>query len=134
MLIREGFATAVHDVNDGGVLVAVTEMALAGNIGAHLVIDRFEDHVDLEVENHSASLFGETQGRYVIAEPFDVSTVEELARENDIGCCFIGWTGGDKIAIDRADRSNLCEISLADLRAAHEGFFPKLMGSDAALA
>jgi hypothetical protein len=25
-------------------------------------------------------------------------------------------------------------VSLADLRAAHEGFFPKLMGADAGLA
>ena len=35
-LILEGRVTAVHDVSDGGLLVAATEMALAGGIGAEL--------------------------------------------------------------------------------------------------
>ena len=47
-----------------------------------------------------------------------------------MGCCFIGWTGGDVIALDSQRERSLCEASLADLRAAHEGFFPKLMGSE----
>ena len=42
MLIGEGLVTAVHDVSDGGILVAVAEMALAGNIGARLVVETFE--------------------------------------------------------------------------------------------
>src|SRR5262249_58229276 len=33
-LIREGKARAVHDGSDGGLIIAVAEMALAGNIGA----------------------------------------------------------------------------------------------------
>ena len=41
----------------------------------------------------------------------------------------IGVTGGE---CGRAVRASAA--SLADLRAAHEGFFPKLMGADAALA
>src|SRR6266542_751480 len=35
-LIGDGLATAVHDVSDGGLLVAVAEMALASGIGARL--------------------------------------------------------------------------------------------------
>ena len=35
-LIAEGTATAVHDVSDGGLLVAVAEMAMASGIGAEL--------------------------------------------------------------------------------------------------
>ncbi len=37
-LIADGLVSAVHDCSDGGALVAVTEMALAGNIGARLVL------------------------------------------------------------------------------------------------
>ena len=33
-LIADGMVTAVHDIADGGLLVAVAEMALAGNLGA----------------------------------------------------------------------------------------------------
>src|SRR3546814_4869560 len=44
-LIADGKVSAVHDCADGGLLVAVTEMALAGNIGAILEPDaRSEEH------------------------------------------------------------------------------------------
>jgi phosphoribosylformylglycinamidine synthase len=46
----------------------------------------------------------------------------------------IGTTGGDSIAFDLVGRGGRQSVSLADLRAAHEGFFPRLMGEDAALA
>src|SRR3546814_9901003 len=54
-LIAEGKVTAVHDVSDGGLLIAVAEMALAGNIGATLegVTDAF-------------TAFGEDQARYLV--------------------------------------------------------------------
>ena len=35
---------------------------------------------------------------------------------------------------DLIGRGGRQSVTLADLRAAHEGFFPKLMGADAALA
>src|SRR5690349_372271 len=35
-LISAGKLTAVHDVSDGGLLVAIAEMALAGNVGASI--------------------------------------------------------------------------------------------------
>ena len=33
-LIADGVVNSVHDISDGGLLVAIAEMALAGNIGA----------------------------------------------------------------------------------------------------
>jgi phosphoribosylformylglycinamidine synthase len=129
-LIDQGLVEAVHDVSDGGVLVAVAEMALAGNIGARLDLEAFEDEVDRERVQHAWSLFGETQGRYVVAEPHASHVVDKLAREHGIGCCFIGWTGGDSIVLESTGSGELCNVPLTDLRAAHESFFPKLMGSE----
>jgi phosphoribosylformylglycinamidine synthase len=129
-LIAEGLVTAVHDVSDGGVLVAVAEMALAGRIGARLNIEAFEDEVDRERIQHAWSLFGETQGRFVVTEPNTSHAVEKLAREHGVGCCFIGWTGLESIVLESTRDGDLCDIPLADLRSAHEGFFPKLMGSE----
>src|SRR4051812_18950066 len=37
-LIANGLVTAVHDVSDGGALVAIAEMALAGNIGMTMTV------------------------------------------------------------------------------------------------
>ena len=129
-LVAEGYVTAVHDVSDGGILVAVAEMALAGNIGARLQTRAFEDEVDSEIVRHDWSMFGENQGRYVVTEPLDRDVVEKLARERGIGCCFIGWTGGDSIYIGTAEEATDGEIALDELRAAHEGFLPALMSNE----
>ena len=99
-LVAEGKVNAVHDISDGGLLVAVTEMALAGKIGAELTIALT-----------TASAFGEDQGRYIVTAAQGV----EIA-----GAVKIGTTGGDKIA----------GVALAELRGAHESFFPALMDAE----
>jgi phosphoribosylformylglycinamidine (FGAM) synthase-like enzyme len=43
-------------------------------------------------------------------------------------------TGGDSLAFDMVGRGGRQSVSLAELRKAHESFFPRLMGEDAALA
>jgi phosphoribosylformylglycinamidine synthase len=133
-LIDEGLVTALHDVSDGGILVAIAEMALAGNVGARLIVETFEDQVDREKVQHAWSMFGETQSRYVVTEPHNQHQIEKLAVESGVGCCFIGWTGGESVGLDSRETRSLSEVSLADLRAAHEGFFPKLMGSELSAA
>jgi phosphoribosylformylglycinamidine synthase subunit PurL len=127
MLIAEGWVTAVHDVSDGGILVAVAEMALASNIGARLEVGSFEDLVDSERTRHAWSLFGENQGRYIVTEPFDQQIVEKLANEAGVGCCYIGWTGGETIAVCRGEDPIYPEVPLDTLRTAHESFFKDWM-------
>ncbi len=61
-LVEMGRVTAVHDVSDGGILVAIAEMALAGNVGARLEISAFENAVDREKYRHTWSLFAEESG------------------------------------------------------------------------
>jgi phosphoribosylformylglycinamidine synthase len=128
--VADGLITAVHDCSDGGVLVAIAEMALAGGIGAHVEID----HDNSGLANQ---LFGEDQNRYVVtvADPEDYRFVEQV-KAAGLPCTYGGRVGGDTISIgDMPGTSgHHGEVSLADLRAAHEGFFPKLMGADAALA
>jgi phosphoribosylformylglycinamidine synthase len=126
-LIAEGYVTAVHDVSDGGVLVAVAEMALAGNVGAVLKLAAFEDEGDRERYSHAWSLFGEGQGRYLVTERFDSHVVEKMAREAGIPCSFIGWTGGESIVLGAEGESGAGEVALADLRQAHEAFFQEWM-------
>ena len=111
-LISDGLVTAVHDVSDGGALVAITEMALAGGIGVELTLPA--------VPNPAAILFGEDQGRYLISTR-DPDAVIGLATAANLFSAPIGRTGGT--AIEIAGQS----VSLADLRISHEGFFPALM-------
>ncbi len=127
VLIADGLASAVHDVSDGGLAVAIAEMALDGNIGAEWQID------DLWV-SYSAVAFGEDQGRYVITTR-DFQRVRKLGAAWNVPVWAIGVTGGAAVICNcEGSGMPVRPIPLADLRAAHEGFFPRLMGADAALA
>jgi phosphoribosylformylglycinamidine synthase subunit PurL len=126
-LIAEGLVTAVHDVSDGGILVAVAEMALAGDVGARLETKAFENRVDNEKIQHAWSLFAENQARYIVTERFDAEIIEKRASDAGIACCFIGWTGGDTIAVCKGEEAIYPEVSLTELRTAHESFFKDWM-------
>ncbi|MDQ1230694.1 phosphoribosylformylglycinamidine synthase subunit PurL [Sphingomonas sp. SORGH_AS_0879] len=128
-LVREsitaGHLTAVHDVSDGGIAVTVAEMALAGNIGALIQFP--------EQGEACRQLFAEDQGLYV-ATVEDTALIDFLANAHQAGVEVerIGRTAGSRLIFEREDGDFVA--SLDDLRRAHEGFFPALMGADAALA
>ncbi len=129
-LIALDEVTAVHDCSDGGAIVALVEMALAGKIGADTDFADYETEAG-EGRNWTAEMFGEDQARVIVTTTDLAGTkLLELASTAGIGCSRIGITGKNYIGINN---EQLC-IPLADLRAAHEGFFPRLMGADAALA
>jgi phosphoribosylformylglycinamidine synthase len=121
-LIDQRLVTAVHDCSDGGAAVAVAEMALAGNIGTTMTVVR-------EIPNPGAILFGEDQGRYVVTTS-NPDQVRAIANAAQLFTVPIGTTGGDSLVFDLVDRGGRQSVNLADLRAAHEGFFPKLMGNE----
>ncbi len=87
-LIREGKVEAVHDVSDGGLLVAVAEMALAGGIGVQLF--PYEGKLPAH-----AAWFGEDQGRYVVeASPELAEEIIERARLLALPARVVGRVGG----------------------------------------
>ncbi|MEO0034445.1 MAG: Phosphoribosylformylglycinamidine synthase 2 [Pseudomonadota bacterium] len=115
-LIHDGLVQACHDVSDGGLLVAVAEMAMAS-----------ADHVGAALEAPStlplhAWCFGEDQGRYVIeVQDHDLPTVLEEAVEHDTAVRVIGRTGGHVISVGgRA-------IAVEELATAHESWLPGYM-------
>ena len=109
----------MHDISDGGRLVALAEMCLAGNCGSTILW-----------EAEAPEWFSETQGAYLVAlsEGVEWPDIEEMASPLGIDTKLIAITEGDEID------GGVFKVSLADLQAAHEGFFPELMGADAALA
>jgi len=119
-LIADGAVTAVHDVSDGGIAVTIAEMALAGGIGAEWRID---------TDHHAAAAFGEDQARYVVTGSRAIATQAAAA---GVPCTQLGTTGGTVLSMVRGGKTDA--VSLDQLRDAHEGFFPNLMGPDAALA
>jgi phosphoribosylformylglycinamidine synthase II len=123
-LIEQRAVTAVHDVSDGGGVVAVAEMALAGGIGGTVW------HFD-PFSGETLAFFSEDQGRYVVTAPQErVSKLVQQAEEIGISVIAIGDVGGSDLVFQDDENRECGRISLTDLRAAHESFFPKLMGSE----
>jgi len=115
-LILSGTARACHDISDGGLLVALAEMALAGNTGLRVASG------PLDIPGH-AFWFGEDQGRYIVAVP-DALAVIRAAEQAGIPVFRVATSGGRDLTLP--DRGT---ISLQQLRSAHERFFPEWMGS-----
>lgn len=117
-LIAKGHVSIAHDLSDGGLAVALVEMALAGNIGAKLT--------QLPEGPSHATLFGEDQGRYLIAvAPEIVKTILDAARLEKINIQEIGATGGLEISWPGEK-----PISLSELKEAFEKPLPAYMAGD----
>jgi phosphoribosylformylglycinamidine synthase len=119
-LIQSGRVTACHDVADGGVYVAVGDMAMAnGEIGADVKLPP-------DAGTPHGFLFGEDQGRYVVAVREMVArAILKEADSAKVPATVIGNTGGDSLTVD-GDWA----ISVSDLRAAHENWLPNYMAQD----
>ena len=85
-MIQGGFVAACHDLSDGGLLVALAEMAMAGMRGLAL------DPLPTELPLH-AYLFGEDQARYLIETP-DPQTVLEAAARQGFRPASSAWSAG----------------------------------------
>ncbi|MEP4433013.1 MAG: AIR synthase-related protein, partial [Hyphomicrobiales bacterium] len=112
--ILAGNLTACHDVSDGGMLVALAEMAMAGSKGAELS----------GISSTSAEvLFGEDQARYMITTSAEnAGAVLEAAEAAGVPAQQIGIVGGDELKLD-----DTCSISVETLKQVHEGWLPDYM-------
>ena len=100
-LIAAGTVNAVHDLSDGGLAVAVAEMAMASGLGAVV-----------EVALDAASAFGEDQGRYLVTAPAGV-VID--------GAMRIGTVGGDALVLNGET------VTLAELKRTHEATLPAMI-------
>ena len=118
-LIREGKTTSVHDISDGGLLVALAEMALAGGKGVELF--PYEGRLPAH-----AIWFGEDQGRYLIAcQPSTAEEVTERARLLALPARIVGRVGGTGLTLKGEQ-----PLPLAQLRKTHEAWLPNFMAGE----
>ncbi len=118
-LIADGIVDCAHDLSDGGLGLAIAELALASNVGAS-----FSNPSGLP---HNAFLFGEDQGRYVIA--LDQARLGEfIARARAAGAPFVivGEAGGAGVHFV-TEGGAFSGVALSELRALHEGWLPAYM-------
>ena len=117
-LIRAGLVTAVHDVSDGGLLIALAEMAIASGIGAVLAAPS-------DIPAH-AFWFGEDQARYVITAK-DAHRVMQRAEAADVPFLRLGATGGAVLAVD-GERP----LPVGEIKRRFEAWLPAYMAGSTA--
>lgn len=118
-LIGRGLLTAVHDCADGGLAVALAEMALAGGLGCAVAMP--EDRVSV-----APFWFGEDQARYVVTTKSPAIVLEAVEKAG-LAAIALGETGGNDIILRSVTGENT--LALGDLRRAHESFFDDWMAA-----
>jgi phosphoribosylformylglycinamidine synthase subunit PurL len=111
--IAAGLIASCHDVSDGGLLVAIAEMAMAGRLGAGITT--------LAGMPAHGFLFGEDQARYVLATA-QPDTVLAAAQKAGIPALTLGSAGGDQLTLAGGNA-----ISIAELIRLNEAWLPDYM-------
>jgi phosphoribosylformylglycinamidine synthase len=116
-LVEQGVTRTVHDISDGGLLVALAEMALAGRTGVTL------SSLGQSSAPAHALAFGEDQARYLVAVGDGQRTafLAHASRQN-MPVQSIAHVGGDAIVLPGEP-----PLPLDTLRQAHESWFPSYM-------
>ena len=89
--INQKLIASAHDVGEGGILVAISEMCMSGNLGIT---------IEIETDFPHGYFFAEDQSRYLLeVSPNNYDECQKLANNNDVYFEKIGIVGGDKISI-----------------------------------
>ena len=112
--IIDGGISAAHDIADGGLAVAIAEMAMRSGFGAKIAVPK--------TGNLHGWAFGEDQARFVITTA-DSKTLVAAAKEAGIEITKLGIVS-DSSELKFGDNDT---ISLADLNTVFEGCIPALM-------
>ena len=112
LIVNDGLKV-VHDLSDGGLIAAAADLALASSCGLTL-----DNPVGLPAH---AALFGEDQGRYLVATSRPERVLAAAAKAG-VPAGLIGTAGGESLAVE-----GLFSLSLTALGEAHEAWMPAYM-------
>ena len=118
-LIKQGAVSACHDVSDGGILIAIAEMALASVKDA--IFLGVEITNPTNIPDH-AFFFGEEQSRYILTSP-DANSILEIAKRHNVTAKILGkTTRRQELTIDK-----IGNISLQRCFEINERWLPEYM-------
>jgi phosphoribosylformylglycinamidine synthase len=114
--ILDGAVTACHDLSDGGLLIGLAEMAMAGKIGVK--IEALPRNLPLH-----AAYFGEDQARYLVTTR-DADAMLAAAKAKGVPAQRIGTTGGKALA-----GPGLGSLPVAELTRINAEWLPRFMSA-----
>ncbi|MFW9923916.1 MAG: phosphoribosylformylglycinamidine synthase subunit PurL [Candidatus Thorarchaeota archaeon] len=113
-VIKEGLVSACHDISKGGLMVALIEMALAGNLGFKINIDR----VDCDSNRIDIKLFSESQGRFLMTVQKDnlEDIISRFAQE-ELSATFIGKVSTEKnLVVENNEKVKIVDLELTEIK------------------
>ena len=118
-LIKQGTVSACHDVSDGGILIAIAEMALASVKDAMFLGVKITNPTN--IPDH-AFFFGEEQSRYILTSS-DANSILEIAKKHNVTAKILGkTTKHQELTIDK-----IGNISLKRCFEINERWLPEYM-------
>jgi phosphoribosylformylglycinamidine synthase subunit PurL len=121
-VVRDGIATAAHDVSDGGLACALAEMAIAAGRGIEADLDPL---VELRGGSGESCLFGEGPGGIVLGVSAErADELLQAADESSVGALEIGTVRGDRLEFSAAERD--VSVALADAERAWRSLSERL--------
>ena len=107
-LIQNNLVLASHDVSNGGLIIALSEMAMSSNYGVKIQKPK-------KLTNLFEFFFGEDQGRYILEiDPKILPKIEKILKENNIYYENVGSTQKDYFEIESELKINvkdLCKVN-----------------------
>ena len=117
-MIRNGLFTAVHDISDGGLALALADMAIASGMGAEISF--------LPPGPEYIPLFSEDQGRYVVTcAPEEAERILATADGAGVPAMRIGMVSGSSLKLE-----DVADIPVDELKAAYESWLPAYMSGE----
>jgi phosphoribosylformylglycinamidine synthase len=117
----QGLVRACHDCSEGGVAVAVAEMALGGGIGLEF---RLGDLPQSDSVSDVGLAFGESLGRFIV-EVAEADAASFEAAMAGAPCAFAGRVrDDDRVVIIDSDGNPIIETDLAAIERAWRGHLP----------
>jgi len=118
-LIGNGIINAAHDTSEGGLAVAIAEMAMS-SIGSGKEILG----ADINIENiNFGKLFGESQSRVVVALNSERTVqLSAICNENNVNLTHLGKVNNGTLNIN-----NEINVKVSDLKAIYENTLPSML-------
>lgn len=112
-LIKNQTINAAHDTSEGGLAIALAEMAIAsGNLGA-----------TVQLGTTAGEVFGESNSRIIVTIPAENAlTLEQAASTNSVKFRKLGIVNNDNFTIE-----NYLNTTVAELSSIYENAIPDIM-------
>ncbi|MGT2463096.1 phosphoribosylformylglycinamidine synthase subunit PurL [Sinomonas atrocyanea] len=120
---RDGMVDSAHDLSEGGLAAALSEMVLRFGVGARVALG---DLCERDGVDAFTALFSESQGRAIVAVPRS-----EEVRFNDMASARnypVIRLGIVDVLATSLEVQGLFDLPIDELREVHEGTLPKYFG------